>query len=92
MPSWKVAVFVGWAVLALALFTAPETSLIQYARLGFWLTLGAHVLEFAIFFKTFDKAPGSLGHHFAHTLALGMFHLQEVRRQDGTSENVGTPG
>ncbi len=23
-----------------------------------------------------------VGYHFAHTLALGMFHIQEVRKQD----------
>ena len=81
MPSWKIAVFVGWAVVALALFSAPETTLIGYARLGFWLTLAAHVVEFAIFFRTFEKAPGSIGQHFALTLALGMFHIQEVKTQ-----------
>ena len=85
MPSWKVAVFVGWAVVAIALFTAEETTLIRWARLGFWVTLAAHVLEFAVFFRTFERASGSLGHHFAHTLALGMFHVQEVKTRGEAS-------
>jgi uncharacterized protein YhhL (DUF1145 family) len=81
MPSWKVAIIAGWFVVAFALFTADPTPMIGYAKLGFWLTLAAHVLEFAVFRKTFEKAEGSMPEHFLMTLALGMFHIQDVKTQ-----------
>jgi len=79
MAPWKIFIFVGWFVVAAALFTAADSQLIRYAKLGFWVTLGAHAIEFAVFRKTFAKAGGSLAEHFLMTLALGMFHIQSVR-------------
>lgn len=81
MPAWKIAIIVGWFVVGFALFAAADSQLIGYAKMGFWLTLAAHVLEFAVFRKIFEKAGGSLPEHFLMTLALGMFHIQEVKAQ-----------
>lgn len=78
MPAWKIAIMLGWGLVAFSLFSAADSELIGWARIGFWATLAVHGLEFAVFQRKLRAAGGSMAEHFLLTLALGMFHIQSV--------------
>ena len=44
----------------------------------FWLTLGAHVVEFFVKRPVMEQAGGSLGAHFVQTLIYGFFHWKPL--------------
>ena len=51
-----------------------------------WLTLAAHLVEFLVKRPLFEKAGGSMGHHFLQTMIYGLFHwkpLEEGLEGDG---------
>jgi len=82
VPAWKIAIMVGWLLIALLLFTAADSELIRWAKIGFWATLAAHVVEFGVFQRKLREAGGSMAEHFLLTLALGMFHIQGLEEPD----------
>jgi len=45
----------------------------------FWLMLVVHVGEFIVVRDVFEKAGGSLGHHFVQTLLFGLFHWRPLK-------------
>ena len=44
----------------------------------FWLTLVAHLVEFALKRPVMEAAGGSMGHHFVQTLIYGLFHWKPL--------------
>ncbi len=74
----KIAVLVGWLVMA-AGFVAPEGSLL--ARLGpplFWLTAAIHAVEVVVFRERIRRGAGSPLRHVLATLVFGFFHVREI--------------
>ena len=50
-----------------------------------WLTLAAHLVEFFVKRPVFERAGGSMGHHFVQTMIYGLFHWKPVEdRLDAT--------
>lgn len=47
----------------------------------FWLTIVAHFVEFLMNRSLFEKAGGSMGHHFVQTMIYGLFHWQPIKRE-----------
>jgi hypothetical protein len=46
---------------------------------AFGLTLIAHIVEFIINRSVFQRAGGSMLHHFAQTLIYGLFHWKPIK-------------
>ena len=47
-------------------------------NIAFWLTLAAHLAEFFVKRPVFERAGGSMGHHFVQTLIYGLFHWKPL--------------
>ena len=46
-----------------------------------WLTLFAHVVEFLVNRSLFERAGGSMTHHFVQTLIYGLFHWTPIKQR-----------
>jgi hypothetical protein len=81
----KNSVWVLWiGCLAAILFGSGWVSTIGNAV--FWLTLFAHVIEFLVNRSLFEKAGGSMVHHFVQTMIYGLFHWTPIKeRLEGSS-------
>ena len=82
----KNLLLVMWVVCAACIVIPSNASWAVAGRLVFWAMAIAHVAEFAMFSHVFREAGGSLGQHFAKTLAFGLFHIREVRAQLESSD------
>jgi hypothetical protein len=54
------------------------------ATIGQWvfgLTFLAHVVEFFVFRSLFERAGGSMLHHFVQTLIYGLFHWTPIKQR-----------
>ncbi len=74
----KVAVLVGWVVMA-AGFLAPAGSLL--ARVGpplFLLTAAIHAVEVVVFRRRIREGRGGPLRHVLGTLVFGFFHVREI--------------
>ncbi len=47
----------------------------------FWLTLVAHTGEFFVNRSLFERAGGSMGHHFVQTLIYGLIHWLPIKQR-----------
>ena len=56
---------------------------------AFGLTFVAHIVEFVMNRSLFERAGGSMGHHFVQTLIYGLFHWQPIKDE---LEGSGTEG
>jgi len=83
----KLLILVFWAICAYCFSVDSNQSFAMLGRLFFWATAIAHLAEFAMFFGLFREAGGSMGRHFARTLAFGLFHIREVRAQIDASKS-----
>ena len=54
-------------------------------HLAFWLTLAAHLAEFFVKRPLFERAGGSIGHHFLQTLIYGLFHWKPLEESESAS-------
>ena len=76
----KYGVWIVWiGSLAAMLLGAGWTATIGQAV--FWLTFVAHLVEFFFHRSLFEKAGGSMGHHFAQTMIYGLFHWQPIKER-----------
>jgi hypothetical protein len=76
----KHAIWLVWfGSLAAIGLGSGAIALIGY--LVFWLTLVAHLIEFAVHWRLFERAGGSMFHHFVQTLIYGLFHWSPIKRQ-----------
>lgn len=67
------------------------------ATVGMWafgLTFVAHVVEFVAKRSVFERAGGSMGHHFVQTMIYGLFHWKPIedRLDAGTASASGEAG
>jgi uncharacterized protein YhhL (DUF1145 family) len=81
----KTFLNVFWVVLLVSL-VAPLGGLGTILRAVFALMVVAHLIEFAVFYRTLSRLGGSMGHHFVQTLLYGMFHLQLAKARAGQVE------
>lgn len=47
----------------------------------FWFTLAAHFAEFVANRSLFERAGGSMAHHFTQTLIYGLFHWSPIKQR-----------
>ena len=83
MHPVKLGLLAIWIVCIAAFFVGAESAAARLGRLVFWIMLAAHVVEFLVFRRTFERAGGGLAHHFLRTLVFGFFHIRDVREQTG---------
>ncbi len=77
----KHSVWVIWIGSAAAIVF--ESGWISTAgHLAFWLTLAAHLAEFFVKRPLFERAGGSIGHHFLQTLIYGLFHWKPLEESE----------
>ncbi len=50
-------------------------------HLVFWLTLGAHFVEFLVNRPLFERAGGPMGRHFVQTMIYGLFYWQPIKQR-----------
>jgi hypothetical protein len=83
MESAKYGVWLLWFGSAAAA-AFGDGGVATAGQLVFWLTLLAHVAEFVVKRPLFERAGGSMGHHFVQTLIYGLFHWKPIQdRLDG---------
>ena len=46
-----------------------------------WLTLAAHLVEFFVKRPVFERAGGSMGHHFVQTMIYGLFYWKPLEER-----------
>lgn len=76
----KQAIWVVW-IGSLAAMLLGFGWVATAGHLTFWLTLLAHVVEFFVNRSVFERAGGSLGHHFVQTLIYGLLHWQPIKQR-----------
>ncbi len=78
MSMGKLSVVVLWIVLAVAFLAPAGSGYAYWGQLFFWLTLGAHVVECAVFFTKAKASKGSLASNLAMIFVFGLFHVREL--------------
>lgn len=80
MSSAKIIILVSYAVLAgLALFMSDSPAGVWGLRI-LLLLAAAHLVEMAVFFKTCQRAGGSLPGHLFNVFLFGVFHVREIKQ------------
>ena len=85
MQHLKYSVWGIW-IGALAAMFFGSGWVVTAGHLTFWLTLGAHIVEFAVNRSLFERAEGSMGHHFVQTLIYGLFHWIPIKQRLANEE------
>lgn len=85
MSPLKMIALVIYAVLAYFAVSGPGTPAGNWSLgiLGFLVVL--HLGEAVIFFRTCQRAGGSLSLHLLNVLLFGVIHLREIRASSGPS-------
>ena len=84
-PLAKPVMWVIWiASLSAMLFGAGWIA--TAGHLAFWLTLLAHVAEFFANRALFERAGGSMSHHFVQTLIYGLIHWVPIKQRLADAE------
>ena len=83
----KQSVWVIWiASLAAMLFGGGWV-----ATIGQWvfgLMFVAHLVEFFVMRSLFERAGGSMGHHFVQTMIYGLFHWTPIKQRLESEEGA----
>jgi len=79
MSAAKMILLASYAVLAgLALFMGDTQAGIWGLRILGVLAV-AHLVEVVVFFKTCQRAGGSLPGHLLNVFLFGVFHVREIK-------------
>jgi hypothetical protein len=84
VPEPSAALSLPIGVLGLAGLAAMIFGSGWVATGGQWalgLTFLAHVVEFVVHRKLFERAGGSMGHHFVQTMIYGLFHCTPIKER-----------
>jgi uncharacterized protein YhhL (DUF1145 family) len=82
MSSTKIAMLVGYAVLA-ALGIFYSGSAVGVWSVGILGVLAlAHLLEMAVFYSRCKQAGGSMPLHLANVFLFGIVHIRELKQPD----------
>jgi hypothetical protein len=76
----KQSVWVLW-IGSLAAMLLASGWIATVGQVFFWLTLVAHIVEFFMKRPLFERAGGSMGHHFVQTLIYGLFHWKPIEER-----------
>ncbi|MBJ18474.1 MAG: hypothetical protein CL933_03530 [Deltaproteobacteria bacterium] len=76
----KQSVWIIW-IGSLAAMLLGSGWIETVGRWAFGLTLVAHIVEFIIYRSLFQRAGGSMGHHFVQTLIYGLFHWTPIKER-----------
>ncbi|MGH0033834.1 MAG: hypothetical protein ACQGVK_02260 [Myxococcota bacterium] len=71
------AIWIG-SIAAMALGSGWVATAGQWV---FGLTFVAHLVEFFVNRSLFEKAEGTMGHHFVQTMIYGLFHWTPIKKQ-----------
>ena len=52
-----------------------------------WLMLAAHVVEFIVKRPVFERAGGSMSHHFLQTMIYGLFHWKPLEEDAASASD-----
>lgn len=76
----KQSVWVIWigSVAAMVFGSGWVATVGQWA---FGLTFLAHLVEFFMNRSVFERAGGSMGHHFVQTMVYGLFHWTPIKQR-----------
>lgn len=80
MENLKQGVLLIWLGSSAAMFFADGT-VAMAGKLTFWVTLVAHVVEFAWKYPLFQRVGGDMSQHFIQTLVYGLFYWKPI--EDG---------
>jgi len=76
----KQGIWIFWAAIVAA-WLLGSGMVATVGKWAFWLTLVAHVAEFVVKRSVFERAGGSMGHHFVQTLIYGLFHWKPIEER-----------
>ncbi len=74
----KIVVVVTWLWAVLSLLAGGDSGLVTIGYWTFWILLGVHAIECAIFLPKLKAAGGSLPAHLAQTLVFGILHANAL--------------
>jgi hypothetical protein len=78
----KQGVWVVWiGSVAAMLFGSGWVS--TTGQVLFGLVFVAHLVEFFIHRSLFERADGSMGHHFVQTMIYGLYHWTPIKKELG---------
>ena len=81
MSAGKVAGTALFVAMFGAFFVDSNHGVFAGLRIGFWVTLGAHFLEAAVYLPRMRAAEGSTFLHVLQTLLFGFFHVSTLPKQ-----------
>ena len=91
----KLLVAVTWFAGAAAFLLPASSTLGQVGRLLFYVLLGVHAVECAVFFRTLKQTGRPLGLELARTLLYGVIHYTEAKAladaRAGSGDSRGDP-
>ncbi|MCP4038809.1 MAG: hypothetical protein GY944_01200 [bacterium] len=76
----KQSVWILW-IASLAAMLFGSGWVVTAGRWTFGLTLLAHVVEFIVYRSLFERAGGSMFHHFVQTMIYGLFHWTPIKER-----------
>lgn len=80
MSVTRIVLLVVWLLALTAVVLPIVHPLASVGRWVFWLLLGAHVIECAVFWPRLRAAPGSRLGHVVNTLLFGIVHVKSLPR------------
>jgi len=83
----KYGVWIVWVGSLAAIFFGSGW-IVSAGHVAFWFTLIAHVAEFFVNRSLFERAGGSMGHHFVQTLIYGLFHWVPIKQRLADSQGT----
>ena len=84
----KQSVWVLW-IGSLVAMVAGSGAVATAGQWTFGITFVAHLVEFFVKRSLFERAGGSLGHHFVQTMIYGLFHWKPLEEQLGAPDATG---
>ncbi len=75
----KLLVAVTWFAAAAGFLFPPSSTFGQLGRLLFFLLLGVHTIECAVFYPTLKRTGRPVGLELARTLFYGVAHYAEAK-------------
>ena len=89
----KLVVAVTWFAAAAGFLYPPSSTFGQLGRLLFFLLLGIHTIECAVFYPTLKRTGRPIGMELARTLFYGVAHYSEAKAlvEAGRSDSGDAP-
>jgi hypothetical protein len=87
VESLKPAVWLVWFGAAGAVLFG-DGRIATAGLVVFWVTLLAHLVEFAVKRPLFERAGGSMRHHFVQTLIYGLFYWKPIEERSKGPEGA----